>query len=198
VESGVEAQGQGAVDVATSRGNSKGVTASSSQDPETNLLNSVEGAEVEAGNNMPNLIVELRAIIVTAQNMNNVKTALVSTWRSVRKSVNRYKTTFTSSSSPPHKGVGARRRGGNSVTHCEKFTCSKRPGEPPKEEEEERKQLPPEREANNRPKVINSPVVKARRATKDIARRPKSTDRPKAKPAKCDRQRRVLTIKAWC
>ena len=42
----------------------------------------------------------------------------------------------------------------------------------------------------------NSPVVKARRATKDTARRPKNTDRPRAKPAKCDRQRRtkVLTI----
>jgi len=79
VESGVETQRSGAVNVATSRGNSKGVTAASSQDPETNLLNGVKSAQVEAGNNVPDFVVELRAArtaIATAQNMNNVNITL--------------------------------------------------------------------------------------------------------------------------
>ena len=107
VESGVETQRNSAVDMATSRSNNKGFTASGSQDPERNLLNSVEGAKVEARNNVSNLIIEVRAVISAATNMNNVKATVVPTRRSIRKTMNGHKTTFTSSNSPPHWGGGA-------------------------------------------------------------------------------------------
>ena len=121
VETGVKTQRGSAVDVATSRGNSEGFTAASSQYPETNFLDSVKGAQVEPGNNVSNLIVEVRVVVPATTNMYNVKTTIVSTRRGIRKTMNGYQTTFTSSSSPSHKGVGARRRGGNRVTHREKI-----------------------------------------------------------------------------
>jgi len=98
--------------VATSSSNSPGFTAPSSQDPETNLFDSVEGAEVEAGNNVLNLIVEVRMPVPATTNMNNAQTRAVPTRCSIRKTMNSHKTTFTSSNSPPHQGGGARRRGG--------------------------------------------------------------------------------------
>jgi len=103
VETGVKTQRGSAVDVATSRGNSEGFTAASSQDPETNLLNSVEGAEVEARNNMSNLIIELRVVVAATPTVNNAETSVVSTRGSLGKSMNGHKTTFASSNSPSHQ-----------------------------------------------------------------------------------------------
>jgi len=125
VETGVKTQGGSAVDVATSSSNSQGLTAASSQDPETNLLNSVEGAEVEARNNMSNLIVEVRVVVPATPNVNNAETSVVPTRRSIRKSMNGHKSTFAGSNSPSHQGVGAGRRGGNRVTHRESSPVAK-------------------------------------------------------------------------
>jgi len=141
VKTGVKAQREAAVEVATVRSNSQGVTVASSQYPETNLLDSLESAEVEGRNHVSNLIVEIWITVCTAQNVNNVRTTIVSTRRSIRKSMNGQKTTFTSSNSPPHRGGGRRRkregiRGTHRVispvakgqaSHQRKFTGSKSP-----------------------------------------------------------------------
>jgi len=127
VKPGVKTQRSIAVNVATSRGNSKGFTAASSQDPETNLFDSVESTKVKARNNMSNLIVELRVIVPATPNVNNAKTSVVTTRGSVGKSMNGHKTTFTSSNSPSHWGGGANKGvgGGNRVTHRESSPVAK-------------------------------------------------------------------------
>jgi len=185
VESGVKAQSHSPVDVATSRSNSQGVTAASSQDPETNLVDRVEGTEVEARNNMSNLIVELTVVAVgTAQNMNNAKTTIVSTRRSVGITMNGYKTTFTGSSGSRNK-----KGGGNRVTHREVSPVAK--GQASHQKEEKGNYSPPGGEANNRSETVNSPVARARRATEG---KNNTTHRPKGRQNK--RRRRAKQHKA--
>ena len=133
MKTGVKTQSRGAVDVATSRSNRKGFTAAGSQDSVTNFLDSVESAKVQAGNNVSNLIIEVRVFISAASNVNNVETTIVSTRGSIGKSMNGHKTTLTSSNSPSHWGGGAKKGVGG---------------------------------ATESPIVKDSPVAKARRATK--------------------------------
>ena len=173
VETGEKTQSSSAVDVATrSRGVTSNTTAAGSHDTGTNSFNTVEGAEVEVRNNSSNLRSKEKGIISTSLNMVDVETLVDPTRRGVRQFDSRDETTATSNAHPPRdylstrgRGRGTtRNRGGNRVTHREKFTCSKRPGEPPKEGEEG-KYPPPGGEANNRSETVDSPVARARRAT---------------------------------
>jgi len=84
VNTGVETQSRGAVDVATRRGGVTGdATGASSHDASANSLDRVEGAEAEVSNNCSNLRSKEKGFISTSRNMVDVEALVGPTRRGV-------------------------------------------------------------------------------------------------------------------
>jgi len=84
MKSGVETQSRSGVNVVSRRGDTtRNATAVSSHDSNANSLDTVEGAEVEVGNNRLNLRNKEKGFIPTSRNMVDVEALVGLTWRGV-------------------------------------------------------------------------------------------------------------------